>query len=85
MEELKFKPSELSEGIRIDRVIESFVSKDIEDRTFSQNINISLQAVLLDKEVLITGKIYGEIELECYTCMEKYFFPVLPEVEVLRL
>jgi uncharacterized protein len=76
MDELTIRPSDLRNGLEIDKVIESYSLKGVESDVLSQKLRISYHAVLLAEEVLVTGDVKGEIELSCYSCNEKFVSPI---------
>ena len=76
MDELKIRPSDLLNGLEIERVIGSYTVKGVEKDVLSQKLNISYHAALLAEEVLVTGQVQGEIELSCYSCNERFKTPI---------
>lgn len=76
MEELIIKPSDLRNGLEIERVIESVSLKSLEQDLGKQNLNISFKAQLISQEVLVTGNVKGEVTQECFSCNERFLFPL---------
>jgi len=75
-DELKIKPAELKNGLKIDRIVESYGLKGVEQEASSVKLRIEFHAEVVSEEVLVSGNAKGEAVLECYSCNEKFILPV---------
>jgi uncharacterized protein len=76
MKNLKLKTSEIVKARKLDIHLDDFSFAAIEDLVKQQNIIVSCSLELIDKEILLRGKLSGTLTFECSRCVEPYFHPV---------
>ncbi|MCX5782057.1 MAG: DUF177 domain-containing protein [Elusimicrobia bacterium] len=80
MNDFFINPSELKDGLKIEKFIEKYSCKDLEEYTSDQKLSISFKAELFGEEVLVTGEIKGQIALKCFSCNEKFNYNIKTDI-----
>ncbi len=81
MNDLKIKLADLKNGLEIEREVKAFICKELEKEKCPNRLEIEFKASLVSGEVLVTGTVKGELELECSSCNENVSYPIDLKIE----